>query len=278
MPRGSGRLPQLRVLALLLASYGFFLFSSARLNALPTHSVAREIEVLLPVWAQVLMAAGDRNLAANIAAIRSAVVATEKMRPEEYEVLAKVQLDASWLNPLHEENYYIAGAILPWSGQLDAAQIILRRATEARPFDYMPAFLYAFNLYHFRGDAVGAANWLRNAAEKLPEGDNRLAMQNIAARWAEKTSDIDLAISVVESLAKQAERRDFKRYLVLRVDRLRMLKALRAAAERFSMEKGRPPESVEELVSSGLLKALPVDPFGLGFAIDAAGQVILKSS
>lgn len=257
---------------------GAFWILAPKLDSLPRNTVAREIEVLLPVWAQVLMTAGDRNLAANVAAIRGAVVATEKMRPEEYDILAKVQLDASWLNPLHEDNYYIAGAILPWSGQFDAAQTILARATHARYFDYMPAFLYGFNLYHFKGDALGAAQWLRDAAVKLPEDDNRLVLQNIAARWAEKTKDPELAVRVVEALAKQAVRKDFKRYLETRVERLRMLLRLQEAARKFESMSGRRLNSLDELVSSGVLKALPVDPFGIGFTIDSSGEIVFKSS
>ena len=255
-----------------------FWLTAGKLNSLPRHAAAREIEILLPVSVQVLMAGGERNLAANIAAIRGLVVATEKLRPEDYKFLAKVQMDVSWLNPAHEDNYYAAAAILPWSGQLDAAQLILARATGARPFDYQPAFLYAFHLFHFKGDAIGAAKWLRDAAEKLPEGDDKLVMQNLAARWVDKSPNLELAIQVVEALAKQAGRRDFRRYLETRVERLRMLQSLRGAAKRFFNLRGRAPHELNELVSSGVIDKLPVDPFGIGFAIDATGEVVMKIS
>src|SRR5690606_35666466 len=122
----------------------------------------------------------------------------------------------SWLNPGHEDNYYVAAAILPWVGEVDAAQNVLARASLARRYDYQPAFYYGFNQLHFRGDAAGASAWLREAAEHLPEGNNRIQMQNLAAIWLEKTQDIDLAIRVVEAMAEQAKRRDFKHYLELR--------------------------------------------------------------
>lgn len=267
-----------RMRAVLLAVFCIlFWVAAGKLNSMPRHVVAREIEILLPVWVQVLMAGGERNLAANIAAIRGLVVATEKLRPEEYEFLARVQQDVSWLNPAHEDNYYAAAAILPWSGQLDAAQLILARATAARPFDYQPAFLYAFHLYHFKGDSIGAAKWLRDAAEKLPDDDNKLVMQNLAARWVDKASNLELAIQVVEALAKQTGRRDFRRYLETRVERLRMLQSLREAAKRFSILRGRAPDTLDELVSSGVIDKLPADPFGIGFAIDATGEVVMKA-
>lgn len=264
------------VIGVAVTLYLLFSLSVSRLQERPRKDFSREIEVLLPVGIQVLMTAGDRYLAANLAAIRGYVVATEKMRPEEYEVLAKVQLDASWLNPAHEENYYSAAAILPWSGKLDAAQLILKRATHARPFDYQPAFLYAFNRYHFLGDAEGAAIWMRDAAIKLPDDENRLVMQNIAARWIEKASSPAVAIEVVKAMAKQAGRQDFRKYLEMRVERLQMLQKLRDASDRFRLDKGRPIGNLNELVSSGILRSLPEDPLKIGFSIDSTGQIVLK--
>jgi hypothetical protein len=58
-------------------------------------------------------------------------------------------------------------------------------------------------------------------------------MENFAARWMDRADDLGLAIAVVESMAKQAKRKDFREYLLLRVQRLRDLMALRQAAEIF---------------------------------------------
>lgn len=262
--------------ALLLAVA--FVATAERLKSVPRQSVSVEMQVALPLSVQVLMAAGDRNLAANIAAIRALVVSTEKMRPEEYRILGRVQEDVSWLNPAHEDNYYIAAAILPWNGELDAAQIVLARASRARFFDYQPAFYYAFHLLHFKHDAVGASAWLRAAAEKLPNDDERLIMQNMAARWLDKAQDINLAINVVEAMAKQAKRRDFRAYLEQRVARLRSLQQVRAAAASYQQRHGRPLTDLRELVNSGILPALPQDPFGFGFVFDTQGQIILRTA
>lgn len=255
-----------------------FVFSAERLKAVPRQSVTLELQVALPLFVQVFMTAGDRHLAANLAAIRALVVATDKMRPQDYRILGKVQEDASWLNPAHEDNYYTATAILPWNGELDAAQTILARATHARYFDYQPAFYYAFHLLHFKGDAVGASAWMRAAAEKLPRDDERLIMQNIAARWMDRAQDTDLAIRIVEAMAQQAKRKDFRAYLEQRVVRLRSLKQLRAAAEDYRRRFGRPLVKLADLVEAGLVTAIPADPFGFGFDLDQGGQIVLRTS
>ena len=255
-----------------------FLASAQYLKTAPRQTVAVEMQVALPLFVQVFMMAGDRYLAADVAAIRALVVSTEKMKPDDYAILAKVQEDVSWLNPAHEDNYYIAAAILPWVGQLDAAQTILARASQARPFDYQPAFYYAFDLLHFKRDAAGASAVLRVAAEKLPEGDERLQLQNLAAIWLDHAKDLDTSIRVVAAMAKQSKRADFRKYLEQRVGRLQNLKTLRAAAEAFVIRYGHGPAEPEDLVRAGLITAVPADPFGLGFTVGKDGQIVLRTT
>ena len=264
------------LLALALALV--FVASAERLKSAPRQSVSVEMRVALPLFVQVFMAMGDRHLAANIAAIRALVVAPEKMRPEEFRILAKVQEDVSWLNPGHEDNYYIAFAILPQYGELDSAQTVLARASRARFFDYQPSFFYAFNQWYYKHDPVGAATWLREAAEKLPDPDQRLTMQNMAARWMDKAQDTELAIRVVEAMAKEARRKDFRAYLELRVVRLRQLHQLRTAAIAYRERFGKPLPNLQELVDSGILTNLPQDPFGFGFGFDRQGEIVLRTS
>ena len=189
-----------------------------------------------------------------------------------------MQEDVSWLNPAHEDNYYIAFAILSQYGEMDAVQSILARAGRARFFDYQPAFFYAFNQWYYRHDPAGAAAWLLEAAKKLPDPDQRLNMQNMAARWIDKAQDTELAIRVVEAMAKEARRKDFRAYLELRVVRLRQLQQLRTAAATYRERFGQPVPNLQELVSSGILPALPTDPFGFGFGFDKQGEIVLRTS
>lgn len=272
------RLQSFRLMILALGLAATFVASNHFLKTRPRQHVHVEMQVALPLFIQVVMAAGDRFLAADVAAIRALVVETSKMTPEDYAVLGKVQEDVSWLNPAHEDNYYIAAAILPWAGQLEAAQQVLARASRARPYDYQPAFFYAFNLLHFKGDAQQASAWLLDAAEKLPEGEERLQMQNLAAIWLDKAQDMELAIRVVAAMAEQAKRKDFRRYLEQRVARLRGLKDVRAAATLYRERFARPLTDLNELVSSGILPALPADPFGFGYDFNKQGEIVLRNS
>lgn len=255
-----------------------FAATTQRLKSAPRQTVAIEMQVALPLFVQVFMAMGDRYLAANVAAIRALVVSTEKMKPEDYAILGKVQKDVSWLNPAHEDNYYIAFAILPQYGEVDSAQTILARASRTRFFDYQPAFFYGFNQWYYKHDPAGAAAWLREAALKLPDPDQQLTMQNMAARWVDRAQDTELAIRVVEALAKEARRPDFRKYLETRVVRLRQLQQLRLAADTYRARFGKLVPDLPTLVTSGILPALPQDPFGFGFGFDQQGNIVLRTS
>ena len=112
------------VLALALAA---FVVANQRVGTLKRDAINPEFSVRLPVPAQIVMAVGDRHLAADLAEFRVLVADTFRMRPEDYALQAGLQRDIAFLNPAHEDNYYIAAAILPWGGQLDAAQYVLKQ-------------------------------------------------------------------------------------------------------------------------------------------------------
>lgn len=265
-------------LAALLAGLGTFVWATLQFSGLRLQQPNAEIRVALPIPIQIVLMAGDRYLAANWSSIRALVTETARMQEEEYRILAQVQQDGSWMNPAHEDNYYTAAAILPWNGELDAAQIILRRAATARPFDYQPAFFLAFNLMHYKGDVMAAAETLRAAATKLPDPDERLAMENLAAKWMDRSKDLAVAIGVVDAMAKQARRPDFRKYLETRSKRLRSLKQLREAAAEYVMKHGHPPSKLSQLVEAGMIDRIPADPFGFGFGIDSSGNVVLLNT
>lgn len=260
-------------IALLLGSL-IFVLAQTQLQRVKRVQVLAEIAVSLPVFIQVVMAGGDRYLAAQWSSIRALVTETARMGPKDFRVLAEVQRDASWLNPAHEDNYYIAAAILPWEGQVDAAQTILGRAMLSRFYDYQPPFYFAFNLVHFFNDGLAAAESLRRAAARLTDPDERLMLENFAARWLDRSDDIDLAARIVDGMAAQAKRKDFADYLRMRSQRLRDLSMLRGAANLYAQRFGKPVGTLADLVSSGVITKLPADPIGSGFAIDRNGKPI----
>lgn len=255
--------------------YGFAVHG---LGTVSRGNVVQEMQVVLPRFVQVAMAAGDRYLAANLAGFRVLVAETHRMRAENYQVQARLQEDIAWLNPGHEDNYYIATAILPWNGQLDAAQYVLQKGIDGRPGDWGPVFYYAFNLYHFKHQPVDAARWLLVAADRARDANDAFALQNLAAKWFERGYQPAVAAKVVDGMAEQSRSSGFKKYLHQRAARIRDLARLQEAAEVFRSRFGRPPGKLEELLDAGIITSLPVDPFALGYSLDAEGRPVLNTT
>lgn len=259
------------LLLALLGALGFVMV----LPALYTSSrplVSPEMEVALPRFVQVLMAAGDRFLAANLAAFRALVVSTESMTSENYRILGIVQSDAAWLNPAQEDNYYIAAAILPWAGEVAATQYILRQATEARPFDSGPPFYYAFNELHFLKRPVEAAKWLLIAADHSKDQMEQIQLQQVAALWVSKGEDKEFSIRLHRQMAKATRHKPFARFLEKRAQRLENLLLLDRAIDSYQELAGRPPSKLQQLVDKSILPAIPADPFGVSYTIGSKGK------
>lgn len=241
---------------------------------MPRVGLEPEFSVRLPVPAQVLMSVGDRHLAANLSGFRVLVAETARMRPEDYAIQAQLQKDISRLNPAHEDNYYIAAAILPWGGQLEAAQSVLKRAADSRPFDYQPLFYYGFHLYHFYRNPAAGAEALLAGVPRARDPQDQWALQSVAALWIERGYLLGEAAGRVEAMANAAPPGGFRKYLAIRAARLRELDGLRKLAVKYEQTHGRRPVDLEELVRAGLLQHIPVDPLGVGFALDASGEPV----
>lgn len=251
--------------------------AQTRLSGFPRDRAEPELLISLPRFAQVLMAGGDRYLAANLAGFRVLVADTGRMQAADYAVQARLQRDIAWFNPIHEDNYYIGAAILPWTGQLDAAQYVLQRASRARIFDWYPLFHYGFLFYHFHRDPASGAKLLLEAAPRVTDVQDQWALQNLAALWIEKGYQTGSAADLVEGMAADSPPGAFRNYLEIRAGRLRDLDRLQNAVTQYRERYGKGIDRLDQLVAAGLLAEIPQDPLGLGFALDAAGWPVLNT-
>lgn len=238
------------------------------------HERSRELTVRVPLVFQILTAAGDRYLAANLSGFRILVSEAYRMGPAELSLQAQLQKDVSWLNPAHEDNYYIAAAILSVPELIPAAQYILRRAADARPTDWQPLFYYGFNRYYFEKDPVAGAQALLEAVPRMRDEGESWTMQNLAARWIERGYSAADAARIVGGMADNANPGRFKRYLNHRAQRLRDLAMLKDAATRFRETQGRRLSSLDELVTMKLIEQIPEDPFRRGYTLDPQGEPV----
>lgn len=261
----------------LVAIIAAYATSTLHVKSLPREKVTEDINVAVSPTVQIVLSAGDPFLAANLAAFRATIVAVQELDPADYQILAKVQDDASRLNPAQEDNYYIAQGVLPWVGEHRTTIDILERATKARTGDFMPPYFLGFDYMYFENKFEDAGRYYRLAADRVG-GKNRDALLNNAAKFMEKGEDPAMAIQFINSLIKSTRNQALKQFLFARIIRLKRLIILREAAAKYQQQYRRPPSQLSDLVESKILPQLPADPLGVGYRLDENGipQIIFQ--
>jgi hypothetical protein len=207
---------------------------------------------------------GDRFLAANLETMRLAATSTDNGLTDAH-YLIRAQRVVSELNACQEDNYYLANALLTWSGAVDEGNEILRRAMDCRFWDGLPAFFYGVNRTFFDRDIDEAVRALERSAERWPENSASLRRMAIMLR-VETYSDAQLALNYLQQQRDSTRDLRLRELLELRVVRLQGLITLRAAKQRYEEVHG-PLVSLEQLLASGELAALPEDPLQLGYEL-----------
>lgn len=223
--------------------------------------------VVMPAAAQVLFYAGDRYLAATVESVRASM-SGGTLREDEAVFRLRAHRVASQLNPCHEDNYWIGNAELTWGGAHELGFDLLRRAMDCRFWDEWPAFFYGFNLQFFRRDVVAAGVALETAAQRADQ-KNAAAYRKFAVMLrAAEFEDARLALELVQRERDKATDPRLREMLNQRVTRLEGLVVLREARRQFEARFGRPLAEPGELLSSGVLAALPRDPLKLGYTFE----------
>jgi hypothetical protein len=254
----------------ILACGGVFGYSNLQLSHYAREFPDQEIEVILPRFVQVILTGGDRHLAANVGVVRSLLNPSAKDNYDHFITQAKIQQDVAWLNPRHEDNYYVAAAMLSWSGHSKEAENILELAANGRPFDSLPAFFLGFDYFYFDQNPIVGAQWMYEAAKRA-DGQNRIAFSRIAARWAERGQDAKEALRVIQLMKEQARGNALRDYLTQRAARVEGLILLQEAANDYRAKFKRPLKTLDELIQAGVIKQIPQDPAGLGYMVNAQG-------
>ncbi len=156
------------------------------------------------------------------------------------------------------------------AGRPDQAIALLEKGLRAQPGKWQFAQDIGFVHYWWRHDYSGAADWFRRASQ-MPGGPDWLA--GVAAvvfgeggdrassrrLWQEILSDRDS-----QYLRGQAE------FRLTQLDAMDQIDTLLRVIAAYRQRSGVPPASWAELIRSGLLRGVPLDPAGRPFAIDAA--------
>ncbi|MBL0075836.1 MAG: hypothetical protein IPP41_07840 [Rhodocyclaceae bacterium] len=220
--------------------------------------------VVLPATFQVVMYLGDRYLAANIETTRVLMAGEAIVSGSDQDYLYRIHSVVADLNQCHEDNYYVANALLSWGGNVDAALDILRSATQCRFWDEVPPFFLGYNLYFFKYQYKQAKDALFLAADRSTENSTAFRRFGLMIE-AENIPNAITARNYLVAQREDSRDKKLKEMLTLRIVRLDGLITLRDAQARYEKRLGRPLTDPQSLLTSGVLREFPNDPIRLGY-------------
>lgn len=181
------------------------------------------------------------------------------------------------LNPLVDHPYRFAA--LWMTDDLDAirqANELLERSIETHPDEWRNRFYLAFNLFFYLGENEQAADVLAGAVS-LPRAPTYLG--RLAARLRSDRDGLDASAAFLATLLDATSDPYAHAMYEQALDEIeaeRRARVLDRGREAFKQRHGRDIASVGELLSGSppILRALPPDPYGKGWELDAQGVIV----
>lgn len=237
-----------------------------------------DTDVFVSPRALKFLSLGYKNLVADYFWLRAISHYGDKsMQATHYPKLWPLLSRAQALDPLFATPYIFAGttmleSVYPWQKVLG----LLEEGMQQRPDLWRIAFLYGFGAY-FLAHTYDAALKAIGYAAAFPDAPSHLGL--LALRLSMQADEPETGLLMSEAMLHQTEDpvllRDYQKrhdLLQIEVD----LKHLQAAANAFTHIKHRYPNTLDELIGFGDVRAIPQDPLGGSYQLDKRGNVITR--
>jgi hypothetical protein len=195
----------------------------------------------------------------------------------------KFQFNSAWaysmmdlitdLDPRFYSAYLFAGmGLIHNFDDVKLAKPILEKGMALFPDSWELPFWIGYDHYIYLWDNATAASYLGQAAHKPGAPKRFLSMLLSAQR---KTGDYEGAIWALGILFDTTKDQKLKFIYARKLVQLQNLNQLQKAAEAYQQQTGGFPTDLGELVRSGLIEALPEDPFGQPYRIDEKNRRVM---
>ena len=213
------------------------------------------------LWIQIIQATGEKRVS-----------------KEAGQWIARALDVVTTLDPTFVSAYEIGGIALCTVVVLpEESNRLLEKGIKYNPQVWRLPFLLGVNYYFEMGDDVKAAAQMANAA-RLPGAPDIVSL--FAARLLVSAQTPQLAVDLLAKAYEETSDQNVRTLLERRLREAiieRDLQILEQALNRYqAMYAGR-PSRLDELVDSGLLHTLPIEPFGGRYLYDATSGKVRSS-
>lgn len=231
----------------------------------------------LPPFVVKLLSLEYRSIAADLHFVRASqfyggkVDSLEKATKNDWIWLYSNLWIATELDPFFEDPYYLGNALLTWdAGMYNEANKLLQKGMDAREWDWYIPFAIGFNKFYFLNENKEAADYLLKANERPGAWPY---LPNLAARLYNKEGRTEAAVAFLINFWKNEKNEKMKKDYEIRIDALRKILFLEKAVAGLKDKTGALPHNLEELISKGIIKEIPKDPYGGVFYLEKDGSI-----
>lgn len=207
------------------------------------------------------------------------VVGKRQNSADEYEWIYHALDVVTTLDPHYAYAYYVGGNILgDLARRPDLSNRLLKKGSEANPQIWYIPFLLGYNYYFLMGDPQKGAEFIMRAAS-LPGGPSYLP--GLATRMAAEGGTPDTALLFLEARLHETNDPDEQAFFLNRMKEVlieRDIRILEEAVATYISRYQRIPMTLEELVTVGIIAALPTEPFEGTYVLDQKSGAVSSST
>lgn len=185
---------------------------------------------------------------------------------------------ATDMDPNFTKAYTFGGLTLNLMG-MDAtkASQFLYKGRKNIPDNYQIGFLLAFNLYFYEQKFAEAAT-IFHEISKMKEAPDFIGP--LAAKLAAEGGSPEIGLTFIDQIIESTDDETLLESYIERHNQLLMeihIKHLQTAVNTYNQQNGSYPQDLSTLVTSGLIKEIPEEPFGGHYQINGEGKVSSSS-
>lgn len=190
--------------------------------------------------------------------------------PPEYLNMFTTLQSALRLDPYNQDAYYFAQAAFTWElGRIREVNNMLDYGMKYRTWDAQLPFYAGFNAAYFNKDYRSASLYMKKAAEI--SGDPLYT--TLASRYFYEAGQSALGAAFLSTMEQGAKDAKIRKIYRTRREALLAIELISQAVAQYRSRWHQLPPNLAALVSAGLLKGIPKDPYGGTFYLDARGKV-----
>jgi hypothetical protein len=150
------------------------------------------------------------------------------------------------------------------------ANTLLEKGSRYRDWDWFIPFYTGFNYFYFLQDNASASKYLMEAS-KRPGANPMLA--GLASKLAYEERRTENSIEFLEEILSKTDDESLKKEYKMRIQALKAILFLENAVVVYQKRFRHKPTAIDELVRRKVITAIPYDPYGGTFYLDANRNV-----